>query len=161
MTVSTCHCRSWSSFNLVQLEQVSPSQPVPDDIPLPPYALTGIVPPSPLSIEIKTQDQIDCMKKSCQLAYQVLDSVKSHIKVRWLISLEKYYLYLVCISLSFLLSSCATYLYKWACNLIDAHAEARQMSIIALTRLVFVLQFYKIITWKQIHAASQGCLCIE
>ena len=87
--ISTHYCRSWSSFNLVQLGQVSPSQPVPDNVPLPPYALTGIVPPPPLSIEIKTQDQIDCMKESCHLAYRVLDSVKKHIKVRQLIRLEE------------------------------------------------------------------------
>ncbi|EDV28214.1 uncharacterized protein TRIADDRAFT_53589 [Trichoplax adhaerens] len=73
--------RSWSSFSLVQPKQVSPAQPVPQGIPLPPYALTGVVPPSPITIEIKNEDQIDAMKRSCQLAYRILDSVKNYIKV--------------------------------------------------------------------------------
>ena len=49
------------------------SQSVPSHIILPPYALLGEVPASPLHPEIKTNNEIKYMKEACSLAREVLN----------------------------------------------------------------------------------------
>ena len=54
---------------------------VPPDIKRPPYAFTGIVPPSPSYAEIKTESEIKHMKEACQVARKVLNIAKDFVKV--------------------------------------------------------------------------------
>lgn len=55
---------------------------VPQHIQRPPYAETGLVPDSPKSIEIKTDEQIAAMKEACRTARKVINITRDYIKVR-------------------------------------------------------------------------------
>ncbi|XP_029196053.2 methionine aminopeptidase 1D, mitochondrial-like isoform X1 [Acropora millepora] len=54
---------------------------VPQHIQRPPYAETGLVPDSPKSIEIKTDEQIAAMKEACRTARKVINITRDYIKV--------------------------------------------------------------------------------
>ncbi|XP_045215720.2 methionine aminopeptidase 1D, mitochondrial-like [Mercenaria mercenaria] len=72
---------STPSYSIVQPGVVGPPRSIPDYISKPPYALTGVVPPSPSAPEIKTEEQIEGVWNSCKLARYVLDVVAKSIKV--------------------------------------------------------------------------------
>ena len=64
---------------------LTPKRQVPKEIPPPDYAQNGIpeserIAKSSTSIEIKTPEQIEGMRKVCKLAREVLDLAASHIK---------------------------------------------------------------------------------
>ena len=61
---------------------------IPPDIARPPYALNGIVPPSPSYVEIKTKSGIKHMREACQAARKVLNTAKDSVKVS-----NKYYFF--------------------------------------------------------------------
>uniref|UniRef100_A0A1B6F8M9 Methionine aminopeptidase n=1 Tax=Cuerna arida TaxID=1464854 RepID=A0A1B6F8M9_9HEMI len=73
--------RKFGNYNLVMPAQVSPMRQVGKDIPTPSYYKTRIPSPSPSTPEIKTQEQIEGMRRSCKLAREVLDSLHNIIKV--------------------------------------------------------------------------------
>ena len=54
---------------------------VPPNIARPPYALNGIVPPSPSHAEIKTESEIKHMREACQVARKVLNTARDFVKV--------------------------------------------------------------------------------
>ncbi|CAB3977694.1 methionine aminopeptidase 1D, mitochondrial [Paramuricea clavata] len=54
---------------------------VPPNIARPPYALNGIVPPSPSRAEIKTESEIKHMREACQVARKVLNTARDFVKV--------------------------------------------------------------------------------
>ena len=54
---------------------------VPADIAQPPYALNGIVPPSPSHAEMKTKNEIKHMREACQVARKVLNTARDFVKV--------------------------------------------------------------------------------
>ena len=55
---------------------------MPQHIQRPPYSETGLVPDSPKSIEIKTDEQIAAMKEACRTARKVINITRDYIKVR-------------------------------------------------------------------------------
>lgn len=61
---------------------------VPPDIARPPYALNGIVPPSPSYAEIKTKSGIKHMRDACQVARKVLNTAKDFVKVPYIYILK-------------------------------------------------------------------------
>uniref|UniRef100_A0A1B6JIC2 Peptidase M24 domain-containing protein n=1 Tax=Homalodisca liturata TaxID=320908 RepID=A0A1B6JIC2_9HEMI len=73
--------RKFGNYNLVMPAQVSPMRKVGKEVPTPSYYKTRIPSPSPSVPEIKTQEQIDGMRRSCKLAREVLDSLDTIIKV--------------------------------------------------------------------------------
>ncbi|XP_028403622.1 methionine aminopeptidase 1D, mitochondrial-like isoform X2 [Dendronephthya gigantea] len=54
---------------------------VPSHLAQPPYAMNGIVPPSPLQAEVKTSSEIKCMKEACAVARKVLNTARDFVKV--------------------------------------------------------------------------------
>jgi len=60
---------------------ISPPLKVPSSIPRPPYALNGVVPPSPFFIAIHDSSMVSRMRVSCNLARRVLDLAMSSAKV--------------------------------------------------------------------------------
>lgn len=63
---------------------------VPLHIMQPPYAINGIVPPSPLRADIKSESEIQRMREACQVARQVLNTARDFVKVHTLYIIWKY-----------------------------------------------------------------------
>ena len=62
--------------------EVSPPHHVPSHIKQPPYAISGVPPVVPRSIEIKTDEQIAAMRTACRTARKVLNVARDNVKVR-------------------------------------------------------------------------------
>ena len=62
--------------------KVSPPGHVPSHIKQPPYAISGVPPVVPRSIEIKTDEQIAAMRTACRTARKVLNVARDNVKVR-------------------------------------------------------------------------------
>lgn len=56
---------------------------IPSHIALPVYAKTGIVPPSPQTVEIKNKTQIDAIRHACQTARKVVTLAGQLVNVGW------------------------------------------------------------------------------
>ena len=61
--------------------ELSPTLMVPSEIPRPPYAKSGIVPPSPPNITLHPPELINKMRTACGLAREVLDLACDAAKV--------------------------------------------------------------------------------
>lgn len=55
---------------------------MPSYIPKPSYSSTKIPQQGPIRPEIKDQNQIECMRESCELAQYVLTQAEQYIKVK-------------------------------------------------------------------------------
>lgn len=74
--------RKSATYDIItQTGNVSPMQYVPDSVPKPEYARSGIVMGVPKEMEKKTPEQISRMKDSCRLARNVLHEVSKHVRV--------------------------------------------------------------------------------
>ncbi|XP_064472251.1 methionine aminopeptidase 1D, mitochondrial-like [Ornithodoros turicata] len=74
--------RKPASFDVISRTGiVSPMQYVPDNVPKPEYASSGIVLDVPKQMERKSPDEILRTKDACRLARNILDEVSRHVKV--------------------------------------------------------------------------------
>jgi methionyl aminopeptidase len=73
--------RAFGNAFPVKPGKLSPTLTVPANIPRPPYALDGVVPPSPYFITVHDEDMIARMRVACKLARQVLDLACASAKV--------------------------------------------------------------------------------
>ena len=66
----------FGSFSLVEPGNVSPAQPVPDDIARPPWADSGEPADPPATAECKTLEDLTKMRRACRLASKILHAAK-------------------------------------------------------------------------------------
>lgn len=64
--------------------RVSPTLPVPDDIPKPPYVATSILPEIASEYQFPGSEGIAAMKAACELAARVLDNAGKLVRVSFL-----------------------------------------------------------------------------
>ena len=60
---------------------VQPGHAMPISLDMPPYAETGVVPPSFARIKAKSPKEIESMRLACYTARKVLWTIKDRIKV--------------------------------------------------------------------------------
>lgn len=73
---------NFGSYSLLDnVGEVSAALPVPEHIPLPPYAETGHPPPPPTSAEIHSKEGIEAMRAACSLAVKAQKTVRDNIEV--------------------------------------------------------------------------------
>ncbi|XP_060536711.1 methionine aminopeptidase 1D, mitochondrial [Cylas formicarius] len=72
---------NFGNYELVYPKEISPRNHVPDHIQKPSYFQTGNPSENVPMVEIKTDEQIKRMKKSCILAANILHTVGEHIKI--------------------------------------------------------------------------------
>ncbi|KAG8181334.1 hypothetical protein JTE90_017503 [Oedothorax gibbosus] len=78
--------RSWfkakkPAYDIVDLCEVGTRRSVPEFVPKPPYAATGIENEPESQIQILDAESVRCMRNSCSLAKILLDEVARHIKL--------------------------------------------------------------------------------
>ena len=66
----------FGNFSLVEPRTVSPAQPVPDGIPRPPWADSGIPNDPPVEADRKSPEDLSKMRRACRLASKILHSAK-------------------------------------------------------------------------------------
>ncbi|KAK3595194.1 hypothetical protein CHS0354_002796 [Potamilus streckersoni] len=81
LRTSTHELQARYPYSIVKPWRVSSLRKVPDHIPRPQYAVTGIVSNIGDKIEIKNQTQIEGMRKAGRVARQVMNSIAANIKV--------------------------------------------------------------------------------
>lgn len=73
--------RKTRNYDVVGLGEVSDPRQVLEHIRKPEYADSGVTKETEPEIEIKTEEQIKCMRESCVLAKTILDEVGKYVKV--------------------------------------------------------------------------------
>ncbi|XP_077993912.1 methionine aminopeptidase 1D, mitochondrial-like [Glandiceps talaboti] len=68
-------------YSVVMPADVSPKRTVPEHINKPSYAETGKAPPKAKEVDIKDEEAIAKLRKSCSLARKILDIAGQHVKV--------------------------------------------------------------------------------
>ena len=68
------------SCSIVLPHRITPTRSVPDSIVKPSYAISGAIGPKPVEIDLKTEEQINVMRKTCQLARKILDAAGQELK---------------------------------------------------------------------------------
>ncbi|XP_067003662.1 methionine aminopeptidase 1D, mitochondrial [Anabrus simplex] len=73
--------KNFGRYSIVQPGLIKKEPSFPQHITVPSYYTTTLPDPSPAEPEIKTSEQINKMRRSCILARQILECVKSYVQV--------------------------------------------------------------------------------